>query len=117
MKPTEKDGGSYRNPTGGKLEPFGGLEAKSGTYNMMDETRAPVESGSVMDALYKKSALGNKSNALVEAPKVSSVGVKFAQAFSNVGGSSGVSVLGDPSKWKRPKKTLVLFEYEGSPFW
>ena len=32
-------------------------------------------------------------------------------------GNAGATVLGDPSKWSRPKKTLILYEYEGSAYW
>ena len=93
---------------------FGGEDGYgTGTYNMMDDTRAPVNSGSYQEALFKK-----KRNSVVqekvEAPKVFGAGLKVAQAVGGVSGGAGV--LPDINKYKRPSKTLILYEYEGSPY-
>lgn len=88
----------------------------TGSYNMADPSRAPVMSGSVTDANQKQVKSGLKGE-VIEAPKVnffSSLTGSFQQAAR---GSAGAAVLGDPSKWKRPKKTLILYEYEGSAYW
>ena len=103
--------GSYRD-----RERDRGSYETTGTYNMMDSSRAPVVSGSVQDALFKnKGKAGPSGQAKVEAPKVGllgNTGMKVAQAVQ--GGGAGV--LADINKYKRPSKTLLLYEYEGSPF-
>ena len=88
----------------------------TGSYNMADPSRAPVMSGSVTDANSNKVKGGLKGE-VIEAPKVnffSSLTGSFQQAAR---GNAGATVIGDPSKWKRPKKTLILYEYEGSAYW
>ena len=42
VKTEERDRFSYRNPKGQKLPAFGEESYQTGTYNMMDESRAPV---------------------------------------------------------------------------
>ena len=82
-----------------------------GTYNMADPSRAPVMNGETQG---KKSALKGE---VIEAPKVnflSAITGSFQQAAR---GNAGATVLGDPSKWSRPKKMLILYEYEGSAYW
>lgn len=88
----------------------------TGSYNMADPSRAPVMSGSVTDANTKKMSSSFKGE-VIEAPKVnffSSLTDSFAQAARK---SAGAEVISDPSKWSRPKKTLILYEYEGSAYW
>lgn len=83
---------------------------------MADPSRAPVMSGSVTDANTKKLSSSFKGE-VIEAPKVnffSSFTDSFAQAARK---SAGAEVISDPSKWSRPKKTLILYEYEGSAYW
>ena len=70
-------------------------------------------SGSVQDALSKR-LKGAGTQEKVEAPKFFGAGLKLAQAVTGVSGGAGV--LPDLNKCKRPSKTLVLYEYEGSPF-
>ena len=70
-------------------------------------------SGSVQDALSNR-LKGSGSQEKVEAPKVFGAGLKIAQAVTGVSGGTGV--LPDLNKCKRPSKTLILYEYEGSPF-
>jgi hypothetical protein len=103
---------SYRNPEGDIKQ----IDMKTpGTYNMMDASRAPVESGSVLEA-YTRKAKPSYQVEKVEAPKV--VTSTLFGAFNRVAsGGTGSAVLGDPSKYPRPRKTLILYEYEGSPFW
>jgi hypothetical protein len=88
----------------------------TGSYNMADPSRAPVMSGSVSDANTKQMSSKFKGE-VIEAPKVnflSSLTGSFAQVARK---GAGAEVLSDPSKWSRPKKTLILYEYEGSAYW
>lgn len=88
----------------------------TGTYNMADPSRAPVMSGSVSDYKTNKASPKLKGE-VIEAPKVnffSSLTGSFTQAAR---AGAGAEVLGDSSKWSRPKKTLILYEYEGSAYW
>ena len=112
VKERSVDGGlgSYRDRDRDR-----GSYESTGTYNMMDASRAPVVSGSVTDAMSKSKKGGPSGQAIVEAPKVGlmgNAGMKVAQAVQ--GGGAGV--LADINKYKRPSKTLLLYEYEGSPF-
>jgi glutathione S-transferase len=88
----------------------------TGSYNMADPSRAPVMSGSVSDYKTSKSSPKLKGE-IIEAPKVnffSSLTGSFTQAAR---AGAGAEVIGDSSKWARPKKTLILYEYEGSAYW
>lgn len=83
---------------------------------MADPSRAPVMSGSVADYKTSKAAPKFKGE-VIEAPKVnffSSLTGSFNQAAR---AGAGAEVIGDSSKWARPKKTLILYEYEGSAYW
>lgn len=88
----------------------------TGSYNMADASRAPVMSGSVSDANSKRIS-GTVKGEVIEAPKVnffSTLTGSFTQATK---GNAGATVIGDSSKWARPKKMLILYEYEGSAYW
>lgn len=86
----------------------------TGSYNMADPSRAPVMNGDVVN---KKKSSEKQKGEIIEAPKVNFFSSLTGSLTQATRASAGAQVLGDPSKWSRPKKTLILYEYEGSAFW
>lgn len=86
----------------------------TGSYNMADPSRAPVMNGDVVNK--GKSSVKQKGE-IIEAPKVNFFSSLTGSLTQATRAGAGGQVIGDSSKWARPKKTLILYEYEGSAFW
>jgi hypothetical protein len=94
-----------------------GVFETEGRYNEADPSRAPIMSGERQEALDKNFKKGKAREVVaVDEEKVSFTDKLSGFFAQKKRGSGGGVVIGDPSKWKRPKKVLILYEYEGSPY-